>query len=190
MVSGWSVWRTARVATSVVVLIVASYYLLVGFDNITNPTNPAVSNWPFVRGVMSGEGVPPDNGIAWRFIDATWLQACAYIMVMVLETLTGILLLVAGVKGLRTSVNSARWREAQVLTFAGGALGLLLFFFGFIVIGGNWFIMYLNSEWNGMEPAFQISMLTMGMLILTTAVMIGGLLADGQETGNHMRGLS
>ena len=48
------------------------------------------------RGVLvSGEGVPPDNGIAWRFIDATWLQACAYIMVMVLETLTGILLLVA-----------------------------------------------------------------------------------------------
>jgi predicted small integral membrane protein len=169
----WTAWRTARVITSLFILMVAAYYLVVGFDNITNPTNPNASNWPFVQGVISGDGVPADSGFEWRFIDATWFQAISYIMIIALETLTGILLLIAGIKGLRTAKNSQGWGNAQKWTFLGGFLGLGVFFFGFMVVGGNWFIMYLNSKWNGLEPAFQNSVMTVTMLILTTAVMIG-----------------
>ena len=173
----WTVWRTARVVTSLFILMVGAYYLVVGFDNITNPTNPNASNWPFVQGVLSGDGVPADSGFEWRFIDATWFQAISYIMIMTLETITGIVLLVAGFKGLRGSHNAARWSSAQKWTFIGGFLGLGVFFFGFMVVGGNWFIMYLNSKWNGLEPAFQNSVMTVSMLILTTAVLIGSQLA-------------
>lgn len=169
----WTVWRTARVVTSLFILMVGAYYLVVGFDNITNPTNPNASNWPFVQGVLSGDGVPADSGFEWRFIDATWFQAVSYIMIMSLETITGILLLVAGFKGLRGSRSPARWGLAQKWTFIGGFLGLGVFFFGFMVVGGNWFIMYLNSKWNGLEPAFQNSVMTVSMLILTAAVLIG-----------------
>lgn len=169
----WTVWRTARVVTSLFILMVGAYYLVVGFDNITNPTNPNASNWPFVQGVLSGDGVPADSGFEWRFVDATWFQALSYIMIMTLETITGIVLLVAGFKGLRGSQNAARWSLAQKWTFVGGFLGLGVFFFGFMVVGGNWFIMYLNSKWNGLEPAFQNSVMTVSMLILTTAVLIG-----------------
>jgi predicted small integral membrane protein len=181
----WSVWRTARVITSLFILMVAAYYLVVGFDNITNPTNPNASNWPFVKGVLSGDGVPADSGFEWRFIDATWFQAASYIAVMACETLTGILLLIAGILGLRASASSGRWNHAQKLTFLGGFLGLAVFFFGFMVVGGNWFIMYLNSKWNGLTPAFQNSVMTITMLILTVGVMIGGQLyaeKDERET--------
>jgi predicted small integral membrane protein len=171
----------ARVVTSLFVLMVAAYYLVVGFDNITNPTNPNASNWPFVQGVLSGDGVPADSGFEWRFIDATWFQAAAYIGVMTAETVTGILLLVAGIKGLRASRTCPRWAHAQKWTYAGGILGLAVFFFGFMVVGGNWFIMYLNSKWNGLEPAFQNSVMTMLMLILVTGVLIGGHLAKEHE---------
>ncbi len=68
----WSVWRAARVITSLFILMVVAYYLVVSFDNTTNSTNQNASNWPFVKGVLSGEGVPADSGFAWRFIDATW----------------------------------------------------------------------------------------------------------------------
>jgi len=69
------------------------------------------------------------------------------------------------------------------LTFLGGFLGLAVFFFGFMVVGGNWFIMYLNSKWNGLEPAFQNSVMTITMLILTVGVMIGGhVSAEPDET--------
>lgn len=177
----WSVWRMARVVTSLFVLMVAAYYFVVGFDNITNPTNPNASNWPFVQGVLSGDGVPADSGFEWRFIDATWFQAAAYIGLMTAETITGILLLIAGVKGLRASRTCPRWGHAQKWTYAGGILGLAVFFLGFTVIGGNWFIMYLNSKWNGLEPAFQNSTMTMLMLILVTGVLIGGHLAKEHE---------
>lgn len=177
----WSVWRIARIVTSLFIFMVAAYYLVVAFDNITNPTNPNASNWPFVQGVLSGDGVPADSGFEWRFIDATWFHAISYIAVMALETLTGLLLLTAGVKGLRASERSPHWAQAQRLTFVGGFLGLSVFFFGFMVVGGNWFIMYLNSKWDGLMPAFQNSVMTMTMLILTVGVMIGGYLAKEDE---------
>ena len=128
----------SRLITSLFILMVAAHYLVVGFDNITNPTNPNASNWPFVQGVLSGDGVP------------------AY---------------------------SDRWNNAQKLTFLGGFLGLGVFFFGFMVVGGNWFIMYLNSKWNGLAPAFQNSVMTITMLILTVGVMIGGHLMKDNEDG-------
>ena len=177
----WSFWRTARVVTSVFVLMVASYYLLVAFDNITDPTNPNASNWPFVQGVLSGDGVPADSGFEWRFIDATWFQVISYIGIMTLELLTGIVLLVAGILGLRRSRSSKRWNSAQRWTFLGGILGLTVFMFGFVVVGGNWFIMYLNSKWNGLTPAFENTMFTLGMLILVAAVAVGGHLAGDAE---------
>lgn len=177
----WTVWRTARVVTSVFVLMVASYYLVVAFDNITNPTNPNASNWPFVQGVLSGDGVPADSGFEWRFIDATWFQALAYAGIIAMEAITGIVLAIAGIIGLRRARTVAGWNSAQKWTLLGGITGLTVFFFGFLVVGGNWFIMYLNSTWNGMEPAFQNSVATLLMLVLVTAVMIGGHLADENE---------
>ena len=85
-------------------------------------------------------------GFEWRFIDATWFQAASCIGNMSLETITGIVLLIAGILGLRASATSDRWNHAQKLTFIGGFLGLTIFFFGFMVVGGDWFIMYLNSK--------------------------------------------
>jgi hypothetical protein len=43
-IKSWTPWHMARVATSLFILMVSSYYLVVGFDNVTNPTNPNASN--------------------------------------------------------------------------------------------------------------------------------------------------
>jgi len=185
-VAGWSVWRIARLAASLFVLMTAAYYLVVAFDNITNPVNPNASNWPFVQGVLSGDGVPADSGFQWRFIDATWFQVLSYIGIIAGETITGILLLIGGILGIRRTSACPRWGRAQKWTFAGGTTGLLVFFFGFITVGGNWFIMYLNSKWNGLEPAFQNSVMTALMMIFVTGVLIGGHLAP--EHKDHQGG--
>lgn len=177
----WSLWRTARVVTSLFVLMVASYYLLVAFDNITDPTNPNASNWPFVQGVLSGDGVPADSGFEWRFIDATWFQVLSYIGIITMESLAGIVLLIAGILGLRSARSTQSWNRSQRWTFLGGIFGLTVFMFGFIVVGGNWFIMYLNSKWNGLMPAFENTMFTLGMMVLVTAVAVGSHVAGDSE---------
>ena len=177
----WSTWRVARTVTSVFVLMVASYYLVVAFDNITNPTNPNGSNWPFVQGVLSGDGVPADSGFEWRFVDATWFQAASYVGIMAMESITGIVLLIAGILGVRWAKFPTLWATAQRWTYVGGLTGLAVFFFGFMVVGGNWFIMYLNSNWNGLEPAFQNSVVTLAMLLLVTGVLIGSQISSSGE---------
>ncbi|PHX61050.1 MAG: hypothetical protein CK552_02670 [Actinobacteria bacterium] len=69
------------------------------------------------------------------------------------ESLTGVLLLIAGLKGLKNSRTFALWGHTQKWTYVGGIVGLAVFFFGFMVVGGNWFTMYLNSKWNGLEDS-------------------------------------
>ncbi len=174
----WSLWRIARISTSLLVLMVASYYLVVAFDNITKPTNPNASNWPFVQGVLSGDGVPPDSGFEWRFLDATWFRAASYVGIMATEAITGILLLLGGVLGIRSARAHSQWAYAQRWTYVGGVTGLLVFLFGFIVVGGNWFIMYLKWKWNGLEPAFQNSVISLSMLTLVTGVLVGSQLSS------------
>lgn len=180
----WSPWRAARVAASGFVLMVAAYYLMVAFDNLTNPMNPNASNWPMVQGVLSGDGVPADSGFGWHFIDATPVQVLAYLAIVAAEAIAGIALLIGGSRGLQLSRTHDRWAGAQRWTYLGGTVGLGLFFLGFMVIGGNWFIMYLNAKWNALQPAFQNSAMTALMLVLVTGVLAGGqLAAEPQDPG-------
>ena len=121
------------------------------------------------------------RGFGYRFIDAEWFQVLSYIGIITGETLTGILLAIAGILGLRRSSSCPRWGGAQKWTYAGGTLGLAVFFLGFMAIGGNWFIMYLNSKFNGLEPAFQNSVMTVFMLVLVSAVLVGSHLAHEKK---------
>ena len=176
--SPWPFWRVARVVASAIVLMAAAYFLVVAFDNITNPTNPSGSNWPFVKGVLGGQGTPADNGFEWRFIDQTWFDVLAYIGIIAGETLAGITLFIGGILGLRRSRTADGWEPPQRWTFVGAFLGLMVFFFGFITVGGNWFIMYENAKWNGLSPAFQNTVTTLLAALLVVAVAVGGRAAE------------
>lgn len=170
--------RVARLVASLVVLMAAAHYLIVALGSITNPTNPTGSNWPFVQGVLSGDGTPPGNGFEWRFIDAQWFQALAYIGIIAGETLAAIGLIADAVLGLRRSGDPAAWERSQRWTLGGSVFGLLVFFLGFIVVGGNWFVMYGNSKWNGLEPAFQNTVTTLLAMLLVVGVALRGRVAD------------
>ena len=163
----WDVMRVLRTTASGAVLMVAAYFAVVAFDNITNPA----SNWAFVKGVLSLDGVAPDSGFEWRAIDATWVAVIAYVVLIAMETLTAVLLAWAGVVGLRAATDRVGWANAQRLTMLGITTGLLVFFLGFITIGGNWFVMYLNTKWNGLEPAFQNTVTTLLVALYVLAVL-------------------
>jgi predicted small integral membrane protein len=46
-------------------------------------------------------------------------------------------------------------------------LGFLLWFFGFIVIGGEWFCMWQSEQWNGIGAAFRFVVIIMFTLLFT-----------------------
>lgn len=159
MLADWSLWRTARPVVAVLVLIAASYSLVVAFDNITNPTGPA-GNRPFVQGVMGMDGVPADDGFDWRAVESEPVHAVFSVGIMLGEAASGLLLLVGGIAGLRATAGARAWPATQRASLLGCALGLVVFWFGFIVVDGNRWIMFLNPQWNGIEPAFQNATLT------------------------------
>ena len=43
---------------------------------------------------------------------------------------------------------------------------VLLFFGGFIAIGGEWFQMWKSNAWNGLDPAFRNAMLAVVALVV------------------------
>mgnify|MGYP003348011021 FL=1 len=55
----------------------------------------------------------------------------------------------------------------------------LVFFLGFMVVGGNWFVMYENATWNGLDPAFQNTVTTLLAMLMVMATAVEGRRADG-----------
>jgi len=58
-----------------------------------------------------------------------------------------------------------RFNRAKGLAVVAAGLGFLVWFFGFMVIGGEWFQMWQSSQWNGQEAAFRFYMTILAVLI-------------------------
>ena len=59
----------------------------------------------------------------------------------------------------------AEWRRAKVLAAAGLALSMTQWYFAFISVGGEWFLMWQSKVWNGQEAAFRMFMM-MGLSLV------------------------
>jgi predicted small integral membrane protein len=163
---------TLPMAATVVVAINALYIALVAFGNITDFD----TNQPFVQHVLAmdttnfggkpGEGLDPDT--MWRAIDDPRLELVAYVGLIVWETLAAILLLWAtGALFRARNGSAAQLARARGLATLGLMALVILFFCGFIVIGGEWFQMWKSTAWNGLDPAFRNSTLALfGLLLL------------------------
>ena len=52
--------------------------------------------------------------------------------------------------------DAARFNRADMDQSLGAALGFLVWFFGFLVVGGEWFQMWKSQTWNGQQAAFSL----------------------------------
>ena len=52
--------------------------------------------------------------------------------------------------------NARDFHQAKRFVFAGAACGFLVWFIGFLAVGGEWFAMWQSQVWNGQQPAFRI----------------------------------
>jgi len=51
--------------------------------------------------------------------------------------------------------DATRFNRAKRLVHIGAALGFLVWFFGFLVVGGEFFQMWKSQTWNGQQAAFR-----------------------------------
>lgn len=153
---------TARLAKILLSLTLAAFALVVAYDNLVDYG----SNFAFVRHVLSMDTTFPDNALLDRAITQPWIWHAGYLLIIAGEAATGLLLLIGSLVLWRARGQSAAaFQAAKSWVVAGCALGFVVWFFGFMVVGGEWFGMWQSKAWNGQEGAFRFYMAIIGVLV-------------------------
>lgn len=152
----------ARYAKIVMSLVLASFCLLVAFDNITDYG----TNYLFVQHVMSMDTTFPGNALMYRSITNPLIWQLSYAMIIAAEGATGLLYLAGAIRLFQMrQAPGAAFNEAKTLVIAASLLAFLVWYFGFMVVAGEWFAMWQSQTWNGQEAAFRFYMAVLGVLI-------------------------
>ncbi|MFJ6669885.1 DUF2165 domain-containing protein [Actinosynnema sp. NPDC091369] len=126
--------------------ITALYMGLVVFGNVTDYE----TNHAFVRHVLAMDTTFGSPDTSWRAITSPAVVTAVYVLIILWEAVTALVLLAGLVAWLRR-----REEVARRLSSAGWVMQVLLFGGGFIAIGGEWFVMWQSKDWNGLSAAFQ-----------------------------------
>jgi predicted small integral membrane protein len=105
----------------------------------------------------------------YRAITNESIWRAAYALIIVMEGLTAVLLGLGAVILLRRlSAPAEVFNRSKVWAVAGLTIGFALWFFGFMVIAGEYFAMWQSKEWNGQEAAFRITTVILTVLIFVS----------------------
>jgi predicted small integral membrane protein len=153
-----------RVAKIVAVAGIGLLALLITFNNITD----YYSNYFFVEHVMKMDTTFPDNQLHYRSINNSFVFHTGYILIILLEAfmafccIKGSWLLLKNLKKDGTSFHASKnWAVAGII------IGILVWFVGFEVIGGEWFAMWQSATWNGLAAAERV----LGFLVLVLILL-------------------
>ncbi|WP_326582069.1 DUF2165 domain-containing protein [Streptomyces sp. NBC_00481] len=149
-------------ASTLLVGTVALYMALVAFSNITD----FGTNQQFVRHVFAMDTTFKDEDLMWRAIESKGIQDAAYVLIIIWETVSALVLLAATYFWAR-GLGHHTFHTARRYSTLGLLMVLLLFGAGFIAIGGEWFVMWQSGDWNGLDAALRVFLLS-GVVLLVT----------------------
>jgi len=151
-----------RLAKIVMCLALGLFCLLVTFDNITD----YATNYQFVSHVLSMDTTFPGNSLIYRSITSSVVWQLAYAAIIAAEGVTGFLFVAGAVALWRVRLApAAMFNHAKGYVIAGATLAFLIWFFGFMVVGGEWFAMWESQAWNGQQAAFRFYMAVLTVLL-------------------------
>ena len=112
------------------------------------------------------DATPPGSALMYRSISSPALWEAAYALIIAGEGATALGFAGAAALLLRHLRSPAvSFNRAKGLAAVAAGLGFLVWFFGFTVIGGEWFQMWQSSQWNGQQPAFRFYLTILAVLI-------------------------
>ena len=151
-----------RWAKTAMVAAIATFTTIVAFGNITDYG----TNFSFVQHVLSMDSIFERSTIRYRAISSPTLHHVAYLLIIATEATTALLCWIGALALLRNLRSEPRvFNRAKTFAVLGLALGFLLWQFGFITIGGEWFGMWQSKQWNGVPSAFRFAMVIITVLI-------------------------
>lgn len=160
MYSTTPLFRMAK-AVSVGAIGIQSFFIVLG-----NTTDYA-TNYQFVEHVLKMDTTFPASTIHYRRIDNPLLFHAGYGLIILLEMVMSICCLWGSwllIKHLKS--DSTTFQAAKNWAVAGITIGILIWFLGFEVVGGEWFAMWQSTTWNGLNSAERMVSFLMLTLIL------------------------
>ena len=142
--------RLCKIAS---VAAIAFFVTLVVFNNLTD----YFSNYRFVEHVLRMDTTFPDNNAMWRAIRSAEADTVFYWTIIGWEIVTALLCWWGTVNLIRAlKEGSVIFNRAKNMAIAGLTVSLLQWFVAFISVGGEWFLMWQSTIWNGQEAAFRM----------------------------------
>ena len=143
---------TVRYSKMAMVLCLGIFASLVAFTNLTD----LAGNRPFVQHVLSMDTTFRAPSAAYRAVTNPLMWAIAYGLIILGEALSGMLMLAAAIRMFLARNRAADdFGRARMVFHFGALAGFLVWFLGFMTIGGEWFLMWQSTVWNGQESAFR-----------------------------------
>ena len=159
-----------RLVKTMMVASLALFALLTAYNNVADYG----SNYAFVRHTLTMDTTYPDNALKGRAITWPLAWTTAYWVIILTEAAVGVVLAFAAWR-LGRSLRQSTFNAAKQYVVIGVGLGFLLWFTGFMVLGGEWFLMWQSKEWNGQGAAFRFY-----MTLLAVGIFVS--LPDGDAT--------
>jgi len=150
-----------RLSKILLVWALALYVSLVVFNNLTDYG----SNFAFVSHVLMMDTTFSENKAMWRAIDSPLIHHGFYWLIILVEAAVALLCWLGGWRLLKSINDSIRFNEAKSVAIAGLTLGIILWFTGFMTVGGEWFLMWQSETWNGQNAAFRLVVI-IGIVLL------------------------
>jgi predicted small integral membrane protein len=151
-----------RVCKAVMLLGLSLFAFLVAFNNLTDYD----SNFQFVRHVLSMDTTFEGNAGMYRAITTPWMWHAGYLAITFGEALTCVLLGWGGLRLLAAREAPAGiFNSRKDVAVAGATVGFLVWFVGFMAVGGEWCLMWQSQVWNGEPAAFRFYMSILAVLI-------------------------
>src|ERR1700742_2422453 len=149
----YSVQFLFRLAKTISVAAIGVMSLLVFIGNTTD----YFTNYQIVRHVLKMDTTFPGSHIHYRSINNPFLFNAVYIFIIIMQAamtfccIKGSWLLF---KNLRS--GAAMFNASKNWAVAGIIVGIIIWFLGFEVVGGEWFAMWQSRLWNGLSSAERI----------------------------------
>ena len=142
---------STRLLKIFLVFTVAVFSSLVAFNNVTDYG----SNFSFVQHVLSMDTTFPENKAMWRSINSQLAHHIAYICIILAELCIAVFCWAGTFKLWQNRSDAQSFNRAKNTALTGLVLGILLWFGGFMTIGGEWYLMWQSSVWNGQQASSQ-----------------------------------
>ncbi|MDP4282963.1 MAG: DUF2165 domain-containing protein [Bacteroidota bacterium] len=152
-----------RLAKAISVAAIGLMSLLIVIGNTTD----YYTNYHFVEHVMKMDTIFPDSNIHYRSINNSFLFNAGYWLIIFMESIMTFCCL-KGSWQLFKNINSnpATFHASKNWSVAGITIGIIIWFLGFEVVGGEWFAMWQSRVWNGLGSAERIVSFLVLVLIL------------------------